>query len=97
MTTVETATTARAALHELAGLLRCRDGLGVIAGARGRITQTAGGIIVEVGPTASLAMLLQLVQAGVLNVAETFMLARCPTEAEAAMLRELCGIKQGTI
>jgi hypothetical protein len=85
----------REQMAELAQLLRCRDS-GVIAGARGRICSTAQGLLVEAGPTASLTLLLQLVQCGLLDISETFMLARRPSEAEAPMLRELLGLQQGT-
>ena len=89
--------TTREQLVELASVLRCRDGLGAIAGTRGRIVMTAGGITVEPGTTASLSLLLQLLQTGLLDISESFVLARMPTEAEAALLRALLGITQGTI
>jgi hypothetical protein len=95
--TLETATTASAALSELASALRCRSGLGVIAGARGRICATGHGLVVEPGATAPLSALLLLVQSGAVSVSESFRLARLPTQAEIELLRALLGITQGTI
>jgi hypothetical protein len=97
MTEVGEPQSAREQLDELARVLRCGDSSGLIAGARGRICSTADGLLVEIGTSASLSLLLQLTQAGLLTVSESFTLARHPTEGEAAMLRELLGLQQGTV
>jgi hypothetical protein len=95
MTEVSEPTTARQQLTTLAGLLRCRDSSGLIAGCRGRVVMTAGGIAIEPGPSAPLWVVMQLLQSGLIEPVESFVISRMPEPDEATLLRTLLGLTRG--
>jgi hypothetical protein len=98
----ETPTTPRQQLAALAKTLKvpywhCREdgaGIALIAGSRGKIVPTDdGSLLVMPGHTSSPSLALQLSQSGLLADPRNFVLSRMPTDAEAALLRDLLGLQ----
>jgi hypothetical protein len=97
MTEVGEPQSGRELLAELAGLLKCRTSSGLIAGCRGRVVMTAGGLLVEPGPSAPLWVVMQLQQSGLIEPVEAYVMTRSPTPDEAELVRQLLGLQQRSV